>query len=83
LALAARGQQIATPVSINELLHASAPEVSEARLSSFRKGLSEAGYEERQNLAIEYAGPKGQYDRLPAWRPSDTALQLRCSQQLS
>jgi putative ABC transport system substrate-binding protein len=34
-------------------------------VAAFRKGLSETGYVEGQNVAFEYSGAGGQYERLP------------------
>jgi putative ABC transport system substrate-binding protein len=47
-------------------LSSRSPGDSTTLVAAFRKGLSEAGYIEGQNIAIEYRWAEGQYDRLPA-----------------
>jgi putative ABC transport system substrate-binding protein len=59
----ARAQQAAMPVI--GFLHSGSPEANVNRVAAFRKGLTEAGYVESQNVAIEFRWAAGQDDRLP------------------
>src|SRR5215475_7699961 len=62
--LAARAQQPAMPVV--GFLSTLSPQANAARLRVFRRALSELGFVEGRNLAIEFRFVEGEYDRLPA-----------------
>ena len=61
--LAARAQQPSMPVV--GFLRSTAVAGSEHLVAAFRRGLSEAGFVEGQNVAVEYRFADDQNDRLP------------------
>src|SRR6516165_1105833 len=60
--LQARAQQ---PIPVIGYLGTTTADDFASRLAAFREGLSQTGYIEGQNVAIEYRWPEGRYDRLP------------------
>jgi putative tryptophan/tyrosine transport system substrate-binding protein len=61
--LAARAQQPEMPVL--GFLYLGSPEQSPELIAAFRKGLSQTGYVEGRNVAIEYRWARNEYDQLP------------------
>src|SRR6516225_4393369 len=62
--LAARAQQPAMPVV--GFVSGMSSSASERQAAAFLKGLSETGYLDGQNVAVEYHWLNGQYDQLPS-----------------
>jgi len=60
----AQAQHPALPVVA--FIHGGAAEPLAAYAAGFRKGLSEAGYSEGQNVTVEYYWLEGYYERLPS-----------------
>ena len=63
--LAARAQQKAMPMI--GFLHFGSPGPFAPQVMDFHRGLTEVGYVEGQNVAIEYRWAENHYDRLPAF----------------
>jgi putative ABC transport system substrate-binding protein len=61
--LAARAQQSISPVVA--FLNSTSEDAYASEVAAFRRGLQEAGFIERQNVAIEYRWANGRYERLP------------------
>jgi len=59
--LAARAQQMPVVGFLNQ----ESAELTAHLVAGFRKGLSETGFVENQNVAIEYRWAEGRYERLP------------------
>jgi putative tryptophan/tyrosine transport system substrate-binding protein len=64
LTLPLRAQPLSVPLI--GYIGPESPEPFASRLKAFREGLSESGFTEGRNIAIEYRWAQGQYNRLPA-----------------
>jgi len=62
--LVTQAQQPAIPVI--GFLSSRSPDESKHLLAAFHKGLSEAGFIEGKNVAVEYRWALGEYEKLPA-----------------
>jgi putative ABC transport system substrate-binding protein len=61
--LGARAQQPVMPAI--GFMSARSPSTSASLVAGFRQGLTDGGYFESQNVAIDYRWAEGHYDRLP------------------
>ena len=66
--MAAGGKGAAAAVPVIGLLDSRAAAASSYQVAAFRQGLSEAGFIEGRNVAIEFRWAEGQLDRLPSER---------------
>jgi putative ABC transport system substrate-binding protein len=64
--VAARGARAAAAMPEVGYLYRGSPEHTARQVAAFRLGLSETGYIEGRNVAIEYRWAEGHFDRLPA-----------------
>jgi putative tryptophan/tyrosine transport system substrate-binding protein len=62
--LVVRAQQ--SPMPVIGYFGIASPDLFASRLRAFRQGLSESGYVEGRNVAIEYRWAEGHYDRIAA-----------------
>jgi len=62
--LSAHAQQAAMPLVA--FINGGSANAEPGRVAAFRKGLSETGYIEDQNVRVEYHWLEGHYERLPA-----------------
>src|SRR3954451_6163125 len=57
--------QQAAPMPVIGFLHSGSPEPNAKRVAGFRQGLSDAGFVDGQNVAIEFRWAREQDDKLP------------------